>query len=187
MLELVKKSVRAADLLAGYFEFDLERDEPVEDLRLASGAALEPIAGEGAGGCYLLSGTGDSRPVLFATSEGQGGLIAASLTEALQLIIRLPYWGDCLKFSAGGSLDEMRRAAQRLEQDLQEDYPSIEQERDQLRADLSLPDVSVDDALRKLQRAVAGTEPDFVLLDPNGLGYGSLFGTFRVADNPAWR
>ncbi len=81
----------------------------------------------------------------------------------------------------------MRRAAMRLEQDLRADCPSIEQERDQLRAELKLDEASVDELLRKLQRAVAGTEPDFVLLDPNGFGYGSLFNTFRVTDNPAWR
>lgn len=187
MLELVRSKAHAADLLAGYFDFDLERDEPVEDLRLASGAALEPIAGEGAGGCYFLGGTGDARPVLFATSEGQGGLIAASLTEALQLIIGLPYWGDCLKFSAGGSLEEMRRAAVRLELDLREEHPQIEQERAQLRDELTLPATSTDDLLSRLHRAVASTEPDFVLLGPDGFAYASLFNTVRVADNPSWR
>lgn len=61
----------------------------------------------------------------------------------------------------------MRRAAMRLEQDLREDHPSIERERDQLRAELKLEEASVDELLTRLQRAVAGTEPDFVLLDPN--------------------
>ena len=56
MLDPVRSSNRAADLLAGCFEFDLERAEPVEELRLASGTALTPIAGDSAGGCYFRGG-----------------------------------------------------------------------------------------------------------------------------------
>ena len=154
---------------------------------MAAGAALVPIAGEGAGGCFFLCGDGESRPVVFATSEGQAGRIAGNLTEALELIVGLPYWQDCLKFSAGGNLDEMRSAAARLELDLPQDYPQVEQQREELRRELGLSEASVDDMLVRLHGSVAGTEPDFLLLGPDGNAYDSLFNTFRVRDNPAWR
>jgi hypothetical protein len=35
-------------------------------------------------------------------------LIATDLVAALELIVAMPHWRDCLKLSAGGSLDEMR-------------------------------------------------------------------------------
>jgi hypothetical protein len=188
MLDLIRANTRAADLLAGYFEFDMDLGEPVEELRLASGGELEPIAGEGAGGCYFLSRTGNFRPVLFASSEGEGGRIAASLREALQLIIGMPYWRDCLKFAAGGSLGEMRLAATHLEHDLLEkDDPEVARTRDELREVLGLPETSADDLLTKLHRAASSTEPDSVLVESHGHGYGSLFNSFHVADNPGWR
>jgi hypothetical protein len=186
MLERVQSDSSAADLLSGYFEFDLTRDEPVEELRLTSNSALVPIAGDSTGGCYFLGGEGERRPVFFATSEGAGGLLAADLTEALELIIGLPYWRDCLKFSAGGSLDEMRCAAARLEHDLR-DKAQIAQQREELRRELRLPVTSTDDLLTRLHESVARTEPDFALVDIDGNPYGSLFNTRRVSDNPAWR
>lgn len=187
MLARIESSAVAADLLAGYFDFEVTSDEPAEEPRLASGAALEAIAGEGTGGVYYLCGVGSSRPVIFATSEGQAGLIAASFAEALELIVGVPYWQDCLKFSAGGSLDEMRLAAVRLEHDLQQDFPQAKQQQEPLRRELGLPQTPVEDLLAKLHESVARTEPDFVLLGPDGEMHESLFNTFRVSDNPAWR
>ncbi|HZD71627.1 MAG TPA: hypothetical protein VFA45_22780 [Actinomycetes bacterium] len=42
--------------------------------------------------------------MLYASSEGQAGLLADSLGDALELIIGLPMWRDYLGFSAGGRL-----------------------------------------------------------------------------------
>ncbi|KKJ93843.1 hypothetical protein [Micromonospora sp. HK10] len=187
MLARITSSAVAADLLAGYFDFEVASGEPVAEARLASGAPLEAIAGEGAGGTYYLCGVGSARPVIFATSEGQAGLIAASLAEAVELIVAVPYWQDCLKFSGGGSLDEMRLAAARLEHDLRQDCPQAGQQREPLRRELGLPQTPVEDLLARLHESVARTEPDFVLLGPDGDRYESLFNTFRVSDNPAWR
>ncbi|MFC6929626.1 hypothetical protein ACFQHO_04150 [Actinomadura yumaensis] len=76
-------------------DFDLERRDPVEDLRLPTGAPLAPIAGDGAGGTFFLCGEpGTARPVLYADSEGGAALIAADLAEALALIAAHPYWRD---------------------------------------------------------------------------------------------
>jgi hypothetical protein len=114
-------------------------------------------------------------------------LIAPDLVSALELIVAVPYWRDCLKFSAGGSLDEMRLAATRLEHDLVADFPEVEQQQAQVRQELGLSRPPRDQVLAALHRSVADTAPDFVLLDPEGGEYRSLFNTFRVSDNPGWR
>src|SRR5262245_8683491 len=108
MLARVKNSATCTEILAGEFDFDVTLADPLEGVRLTAGGTLKPLAGEAAGGSYFLCPNGS---VLYASSEGQAGLIAADLTEALELIVFVPYWRDCLKFSAGGDLDEMRRAA----------------------------------------------------------------------------
>ncbi|MEU6041239.1 hypothetical protein ABZ801_38190 [Actinomadura sp. NPDC047616] len=187
MLKRLRSDPAAVDLLAGVFEFDVSRTAPVEPVRLASGAKLDVIAGDGAGGSYFLCGEGGRRPVLYATSEGQAGLIAADLTAAMELIVGAPFWRDCLKFSAGGRLEEMRSAALRCEPELVEDTPDIEERQARLRATLGLGRIPVGALLAALHAAVTATAPDFVLLGPEGDEYESLCNTFRVSDNPAWR
>ncbi|MFC0007798.1 hypothetical protein [Micromonospora siamensis] len=187
LLARLRTTPATADALAGFFEFDVTRDEPIEDVGVASGAALVPIAGDSTGGCYFLCGDGPCPPVVFMTSEGQGGLIADSLPEVLALIVGLPYWQDCLKFSAGGDLDQMRTAAARLEHDLLQDDSQVRQPRRQVYRELGLSATSPQELVARLHEAVVRTEPDFVLLDPDGNAYASLFNTFRVSDNPDWR
>src|SRR5258705_11049348 len=58
-------------------------------------APLEPFeiaAQRSTGRVYAL--TGAQRHVLLATSEGQAGIMAASLQECLELVIPHPYWQD---------------------------------------------------------------------------------------------
>ena len=71
-----------------------------------------PIGSESSGGAFVLLPTGR---VLYVASEGRAGIIAASFEELIQLVVACPYWPDILKYSAGGDIDEMRRAAQMLE------------------------------------------------------------------------
>lgn len=68
-----------------------------------SGHSPEGIAGDFTGGTFFLCGERSSiRPVLYASSEGQAGLIGHSLAETLEVMIGLPSWWDCLKFPAAG-------------------------------------------------------------------------------------
>jgi hypothetical protein len=72
-------------------------------------APLEPfeiVAQRSAGCVYAL--TGAQRHVLLATSEGQAGIMAASLQECLELVIAHPYWQDVLRVGKG-DLSEMRQ------------------------------------------------------------------------------
>jgi hypothetical protein len=90
------------------FGFDIQRKRYGDGLRLASGAPLEAIAGESAGGAYFLCPEKNGRrPVVFASSEGQGGLFADDLASALEIIIGLA-WQDCLGFSGGGDVQVMQ-------------------------------------------------------------------------------
>src|SRR5436190_9717155 len=62
-------------------------------------APLEPfkIVAQRSTGCvYAL--TGAQLHILLATSEGQAGVMAASLQECLELVIAHPYWQDLLRF-----------------------------------------------------------------------------------------
>src|SRR5262245_42752466 len=106
LLDRLRADPELAALIDGFpMEFDLARLDHVEPVRLSSGLALEPVAGTGSGGTFFLCGNPvTERPVLYADSEGQAGLIAADLAEALTLELVLPYWGESLSSSADGDL-----------------------------------------------------------------------------------
>ncbi|MDX8148366.1 hypothetical protein SK854_40065 [Lentzea sp. BCCO 10_0061] len=58
------------------------------------------MAGDFAGGQFYLCGdAGSERPVLHASSEGQAGLVANNLREAVELVVGLPHRQDCLTFA----------------------------------------------------------------------------------------
>ena len=84
---LLQRRPDLAALAAYPFGFDLERVGHVEEVRLANGAPIEPIAGNDSGGTYFLCARGE---VLYADSEGRAGLIADSTDDALALLIGLP-------------------------------------------------------------------------------------------------
>ncbi|MFD3654568.1 hypothetical protein [Streptomyces sp. NPDC058620] len=113
LLDLIQTTPEI-DLLLRSFGFDIHRKHYGEGFRLSSGAPLEVIAGESAGGAYFLCAEQDGRrPVVFASSEGEGGLLADDLAEALEIIIGLE-WRDCLAFSGGGDVEIMQISAQHL-------------------------------------------------------------------------
>ncbi|MFB7756432.1 hypothetical protein ACFC18_43665 [Streptomyces sp. NPDC056121] len=190
VLDLIRGNPDVSNLLEGAFDFDISRGDQGEDIRLSSGALMRGFASDAAGGTYFLCGEPSGRqPVVYASSEGQAGLIADDLTAALEIIIGLPCWHDCLKFSGGGDVEAMQIAAGHLEQDLAEYEPDIGEHRARLADALSLDMTSTAELVSKLREAVARTEPDHVLLGDEGEdgAYESLFGTFLPSDNPGWR
>ncbi|MEH0420914.1 hypothetical protein [Streptomyces sp. B21-083] len=188
LLALIRDTPGIADLLHSSFEFGVSRNEHGEAVRAASGASLEAIAGDWAGGTFFLCHDEDGhRPVVFASSEGQAGLVADDLKAALEIITGLALWQDCLKFSGGGRSEAMEAAASLLEGDLIRDEPEIAEHRARVAAALSLRQVSVTELVSRLQSAVTRTEPDHVVVTESGDEYESLFGTFLPSDNPGWR
>jgi hypothetical protein len=188
ILHSIRLDAGLAELLRGVCEFDLTRGDHVEPVRLSSRLALEGAAGDFAGGTFFLCGERSAvRPVLYASSEGQAGLIGRGLAEALEIMVGLPSWQDCLKFSGGGDLAVMQTAAEDLARDQFRDQPEIGAQRIRVATALSLGLAPVWVLLARLHDAVAGTVPDFVLLtaEPSE-EYESLFGDWLPSSNPSW-
>ncbi len=112
-------------------------------------------------------------------------MIAASLTEGMQLIVAFPYWHDLLHFSGGGDIAQMRWAIPYLEKALLKNEPEIERYRSFLRTELALPETS--DPVARLHQAVEVLSRSITFDVPAGEQYASLFNKFSVDDNPAWR
>ncbi|HEY9373526.1 hypothetical protein [Streptomyces sp.] len=175
LLSVLRERPRLAELAAGPFEFDLDRAEHGEEVVLASGGPLEPIAGDGAGGTYFLC---DGRAVLYASSEGQAGLLGDSVGEALEVLLGLPGWHDAVGYGGTG---EALVAAGAVEADMRDSYvPELDAIRAELLAGLGLPERSPSELLARLHAALLRTEPEFVLLTAEeGLAYELLDGLPR--------
>jgi len=153
--------IRATPWIRGVLtrcEFELERagNGPVEPIRLDDGRPLEMIAGDGTGGAYLLVGApGDVRPVIYAGSEGRGGLLAENLSDALALVVGVP--GHVLNAATHG-LDDggaaLRAYLDRARTDEREFWPEADADRARLRAALGLVELD-DDRLAAFHTACA--------------------------------
>jgi hypothetical protein len=187
LMQRIDEDRELAVLLADAFEFDVRRKVSDESPRLASGLPLEVIAGDFTGGMFYLCGTiGSPRPVLYASSEGDAGIIATELSEALALVVGFPYWRDCLKYSAGGDLGAMESAAALLYRDMMANRPAIGAEQSWVAESLCLPLEPPSVLVPRLHAAVKSTGADFALIDETG-EYGSLFGEFPPSRNQRWR
>ncbi|MER7921913.1 hypothetical protein ABTY96_02060 [Streptomyces sp. NPDC096057] len=108
-LRLLREHPHLAELAASPFDFDLDRAEHGEPVRLASGGPLRPVAGDGTGGTFFVCADGS---VLYADSEGSAGIIGSSVDEALEIVIGLPGWRDHVDLSpADGPEQIMARVA----------------------------------------------------------------------------
>ncbi|WP_418959697.1 hypothetical protein [Streptomyces tritici] len=158
LLSTLRAQPRLAELAAFPFGFDLDRAGHGEDVVLASGAPLEPIAGDDTGGTYFLC---DGKAVLYASSEGEAGLMGTSVAEALEILIGLPGWWDVL------APDADPREATTVPYG-----PDTDAARAELRAGLGLPERTPEELLARLHAALLRTEPEYVLLNAEeGLAY----------------
>ncbi|MDI1465898.1 hypothetical protein QEZ54_33485 [Catellatospora sp. KI3] len=104
-----------AELLARRFDFDLARTDPAEPVHLAGGEPLTPIAGDASGGTFLRTPSG---AVVYAGSEGEGGLIAHDLRDALALVVGLPSLHDALAVPFG---EELLRSLAEADEEIRQD------------------------------------------------------------------
>lgn len=137
------------------------------------------IGSDGSGGAFVLL---PSQNVLYVSSEGRAGMIAENFEAFVQLIVARPYWLDILKFSAGGDLQEMRRAADALEATL-DDEDEINEAREEIRGALGLPEA--DDPIGALCEAVAASEA--IVRATDGSPFTTLFNRFSIDNNPMLR
>ena len=163
MLDRIRNSPRAAQLLADVFDFDITRLDPVEPVRLASGVDLTPIAGDAAGGTFYDCGG----PVLYASSEGSAGLLAADLPSALELITGIPVWHDVVGYSP--DLDAMRSAFESAFAEYRTEFePEVDAHRAAVAEALGIAEVPADELLARLRVCLTDRAPEFVLLNEEG-------------------
>ncbi len=171
--------------LAWSFDFDLGcAGEDTTWIILDPPAPFVAIAGDGAGGIFLVYGEGDTKrlPVLYVTSEGQAGRVASNLTEFLGILMDIPYWRDLLHFSNNGSLPDMRKTAEFSEHDYLEGSPELPDARQRIMSVLSIPKIC--DPIKTLHDAVHAT--DCMVVAGDGYPYEGLFNSFKPTDNPSW-
>ena len=141
--------------------------------------APRQVGSDGAGGAFVLL---PSQNVLYVSSEGRAGIIAGDFEAFVQLVVACPYWLDVLKFSAGGDLAEMRRAATALEATL-DDEEEVNDAREGIRAALDLP--KPDDPVGALYDAIAAS--DAIVRATDGSPFTTLFNRFSIDSNPMLR
>lgn len=139
----------------------------------------QQIGSDGSGGAFILL---PSQNVLYVSSEGRAGIIAGSFGAFIQLVVARPYWLDILKFSAGGDLQEMRRAADALETTL-DDEDDVNEAREEILRQLDLPEP--DDPVGALYEAVAAS--DAIVRATDGSPFTTLFNRFSIDNNPMLR
>uniref|UniRef100_A0AAU2JZ00 Uncharacterized protein n=1 Tax=Streptomyces sp. NBC_00049 TaxID=2903617 RepID=A0AAU2JZ00_9ACTN len=187
LLDLIQAAPEIDLLLRSSFGFDIHRKHYGDGFRLTSGAPLEVIAGESAGGAYFLGAEQNGRrPVVFASSEGEGGLLGDDLADALEIIIGLE-WRDCLSFSGGGDVEVMQISARHLERSRDKHNPDIDDETAQVAAALSLRVVPLTDLVIRLHAAASKTEPDYVVIDDDGQAFDQPFGEHVEPRHGGWR
>ncbi|MBE8525329.1 hypothetical protein ILP97_48975 [Amycolatopsis sp. H6(2020)] len=169
MLDRIRANARASALLAGVFDFDVTRLDPVEPVRLASGGELHAVAGDASGGVFFLC---DNGPVLYAGSEGTAGILAADLTAALRLVIGVPTWHDVAPLAP--DLDAMRASFESSYAEMKEYEPRIDQLRAEAAAELELDPVPLEELLTSLSGCLTGLSPGYVLLSDAGDEYDPL-------------
>ncbi|MEU8925443.1 hypothetical protein AB0D10_31685 [Kitasatospora sp. NPDC048545] len=159
LLDAIRANDTAADYLTCTGEFDPSlRYEHVEEVVLASGEALEPVAKDGGGGTYFLCGEGgEERPVLYADSEGGAALLAVGVPELVRLLLAVPWWRDCRRLT----VEESAEAAE----DYLEEEPGHYADRDAAAAALGLEVPSEAEALARLREVAFGLGASYVLLN----------------------
>ncbi|MEU4493526.1 hypothetical protein AB0F96_08720 [Streptomyces sp. NPDC023998] len=166
-LELLRQQQRLAELAAFTFNFDLRRARHCEEVRLASGASLEPIAGDDTGGTFFVCGGG---PVLYASSEGRAGLLGDSVDEALEVIVGLPGWYDYVDLAPDDGEERLLAEIGETEEEMRSSYaPELDAERAELRAGLGFEARSPVELIARLRGALLRTEPGHVLLNADEL------------------
>lgn len=187
LIDRVLASDEVADLLASTFDFDVRSRAPEAVWFVVTDCSrLVPVGADAAGGIFVLCEWSSLEPaVIYVSSEGQAGVLARSLYDALGLIVYVPYWRDLAKFSGGGQVQEMRRVRPYLARELLEDEPDIHRLQARLVDFLGLEPLG--DPAAVLHENITSGERSVVVTSHDGDPCRSLFNTFVVEDNPTWR
>jgi hypothetical protein len=188
LLQTLRTTSDAKRILEYAFDFiPVTSSTPSSHFQFREVTSYEPVGIDAAGDDFVLCACRSlpTRPMLYASSEGQAGIIGRSLQEGLSIIVDLPYWHDCLKFSGRGQIAEMQRVVPLAESDLLADRPQIASSRQALRTLLGLSQLP--DSVGALHSAVTELSPHYSVCGPDGWAFESLFNRFTVTSNPEWR
>ena len=187
VLDCLRDSPADAELFWELCEFAVLEEDTPDWFALESGEPLQVVGRDACGGrfCLVPASRNHAGRLLYVDSEGQAGIIADSLSMGIQMMIAFPYWRDCLKFSGGGNIEEMRKAQTRLESDLRRRRPDIEDARCELYRAFGLAAPS--SPLETLHRVVSESANTKVVAASDRWPFEPLFNTFVVDDNPTWK
>jgi hypothetical protein len=162
-------------------DIDTASDEPAPDWITIGGATdYSIIARDGTGGLFLVQPS--SSRIVYASSEGEAGVVAEDLEALMALIVTCPYWQDLLKYCGKDhSVDEMRRAAPFCESSWMGDEEEFAAARAFLKSGLGIAEPR--DPIGALHRA-ASTSVDVRF---HGQPATPLFGRYTIDDNPFFR
>ena|GEM_PF-978852 len=179
----LSKNTIVVDELGWPFDFEICKPYILTDhWPILVSEELIVLAEDGSGGAYTLQKgiSPDTSPVIYLSSEDQAGKVAQNFADFLFILVALPYWRDLLKFSAGGDLEEMRKALPFLEKEILEDEPETSYKQGLIYKILGLP-LHSDPVLALFNAMKSGTSVEITSSD--GYAYESLFNTFRVKGN----
>jgi hypothetical protein len=178
VLDRVKSSAELQDLLFDLCDFELSEVDVPSWIQLAMNHVAKPFGRDGAGGVFftLQRQKGLNPAVMYASSEGQAGCLGASMDEFFAIIAAVPHWRDCLKFSASGSLAEMRRCDPLFAAEYREDIEDYDKKRKRLPKLLGVP--APKDPVFALHSAVQQVSEPVAFAPGEGIPFGPLFNTF---------
>jgi hypothetical protein len=157
-LEEIRRDPDLRALLGDTFDFYLVDGAQQIDWFTVDGTSKWHIIAKKGSGCVFLL-FGDER-LGFISSEGQAGIIAASLAEGLSLIVAYPYWESLI----AEDVETMHDLVEDEEDSLLSDIEDADEHRAIARARLGLPEI--DDPLAALHRAITTLGGDFVVRPP---------------------
>lgn len=178
ILDRVKASTELQDLLFDLCDFELSEDGLDPRLAVPANSTAVPFGRDGSGGVFftLDRRDGSGALVIYASSEGQAGCLGGSLEEFFSIIAAVPHWRDCLKFSGGGLLEEMRWCDSAMPAEHREYVEDYDKKRRRLPKLLGVP--SPADPVLSLRRAVLRVQEPAVFDPGDGAPSGTLFNSF---------
>jgi len=184
LIQAIRTDEALWSALVDLCDFDARWPTDESDIwfELADARPIRAIGGDASGGRYVLV----AQPLpcehsaIYVSSEGLAGTIARDIPTMLALLVTVPYWEDCLRFSADGDLPELRRAAAYLESELLAENPDADSQRHVLRHRLQLSPLQ--DPIQLLHAAVSASP--MIVSRAEREACESLFGKFSIPPSP---
>jgi hypothetical protein len=136
------------------------------------------LARDGSGGVFIT--VGSSPRIIYASSEGECGVVGSDIGEFLALVVTCPYWRYLLHSSGSGRLEEMRRAYPVMEAYWRDERDDNEAMREHLLAAIGITPPA--DVIGLLHRNI--TTPVMFAHAQDGSAMQPLFGNGTIDLNP---